>query len=67
MPDKSYSVSELARAEGVSRAFMYVLWSRNEGPRYYTLGNRRRITEEQRQEWHREREAAAQAQAGEAA
>jgi excisionase family DNA binding protein len=60
MSDKSYTVSELAELERVSRAFIYQLWARGEGPRYYTIGNRRRITEEQRQEWHRERETASQ-------
>jgi excisionase family DNA binding protein len=54
---KSYTVTELAEAERVSRAFMYKLWSQGQGPRFYMVGNRRRITEEQRQEWHREREA----------
>ena len=59
MSDQSYTVSELAEAERVSRAFIYQLWARGEGPEYYTLGNRRRrITEQQRQEWHRKREAA---------
>src|SRR6478672_2877246 len=54
---KSYSVVEFAEAEGVSRATIYNLWTRGEGPRFYTVGNRRRITEEARQDWHRAREA----------
>jgi excisionase family DNA binding protein len=54
---QSYTVSELAKLERVSRAFIYKLWQRGQGPRFYTLGNRRRVTEEQRQQWHREREA----------
>ena len=57
MAQESYTVSELAAVEKVSRAFIYQLWARGQGPRFYTLGNRRRITEEQRQQWHREREA----------
>jgi predicted DNA-binding transcriptional regulator AlpA len=55
MSDKSYSVNELAKVEGVSRAFLYKLWGKNEGPEYYQLGNRRRITEAQRQKWHAKR------------
>jgi hypothetical protein len=54
----SYTVSELADAERVSRAFIYKQWSLGKGPRYYEQGNRRRISEEMRQEWHRELEAA---------
>jgi hypothetical protein len=63
MSTKSYTVSGLAEAEQVSRAHLYKLWAEGRGPRYYVLGNRRRITEEQRQEWHRELEATAAATA----
>ena len=58
--EKSYTVHEFAEAERISRAFVYKLWGEGEGPRYYTLGNRRRITESARQEWHRAREAASE-------
>jgi hypothetical protein len=58
MSTKSYTVVELADAERVSRAFIYKLWSQGQGPRYYMIGNRRRITEEMRIEWHRKLEAA---------
>ena len=60
MSTKSYTVSELAQAERVSRAFIYKLWQMGQGPRYYTIGNRRRITEEMRQEWQQSRAASHQ-------
>jgi hypothetical protein len=53
----SYTVVELAEAERVSRAFIYKMWALGKGPRFYTQGNRRRISEEMREEWHRELEA----------
>jgi excisionase family DNA binding protein len=53
----SYSVDEFAEAEGVSRATIYNLWQRGEGPRYYLVGKQRRITEEMRRAWQLDREA----------
>ena len=34
MSAKSYTVSELAELERVSRAFIYQLWARGQGPRF---------------------------------
>jgi len=58
--DPSLTPDEFAKAERISRAKLYQLWSHGEGPRYYQIGNRRRITPEARAEWQRQREAAAQ-------
>ena len=58
MHDPSYTVDELAKAERMSRSMVYKLWQQGQGPRFYYNGNRRRITEEARREWQREREAA---------
>jgi hypothetical protein len=63
MTTKSYTVSELAEAKRVSRQFIYTQWAKGKGPRYYLQGNRRRVTEEMRQEWHRELEAASKVEA----
>lgn len=62
MSEKSYTPTTFAEAEDMSRAQLYRLWNLGIGPRYYTVGANgtcRRITEQARQEWHREREAAA--------
>jgi hypothetical protein len=60
----SYTVEEFCEAERMSRSMVYKLWSQGKGPRFYYVGNVRRITHQARIEWQREREAAA---AGEAA
>jgi hypothetical protein len=61
LPDSSYTTSEFAQLERVSRAFLYLLWERGEGPRFFYAGNRRRISHQARLDWQREREAAAAA------
>jgi tRNA G37 N-methylase TrmD len=60
MSEKSYTVDTFCEAEQFTRAHLYNLWKRGEGPRFYTVGNRRRITEEMRREWQAKREAAAE-------
>jgi hypothetical protein len=55
--DQSYSVNEFARAENISRSMVYKMWVKGDGPRYYLVGNRRRITHQARIEWQRQREA----------
>jgi hypothetical protein len=50
---QSYTINEFCVVERITRAHLYVLWGRGEGPKYYLVGSRRRITEEQRQEWHK--------------
>ena len=56
---ESYSPVTFALAEGISRATLYNLWARGEGPSFYFVGKQRRISEEARQRWHREQEARA--------
>ena len=55
--EKSYNVSAFCAAEEISRGMLYLLWKRGKGPRFYYLGRIRRITEEARLQWQREREA----------
>jgi hypothetical protein len=57
--DKSYTVNSFCEAEHISRATYYNMKNRGEGPRTYKVGNSDRITEQARQDWHAEREAAA--------
>lgn len=56
--DNSYTVDEFAEAERMSRSMLYKLWGRGEGPRFFMVGNVRRITHEARIEWQRSMEAA---------
>ena len=56
---QSYSPKSLAAAEGCSVGLVYKLWRQERGPRFYYAGSRRRVTEQARQDWHREREAVA--------
>jgi hypothetical protein len=53
----SYTVDEFAEAERISRACLYQLWARGEGPQYYLVGNRRRISQASRGAWHASRKA----------
>jgi hypothetical protein len=54
---KSYTPYELAELERISRAMLYKMWKQGKGPRFYCIGNRRRISEEARIEWRRKLEA----------
>lgn len=47
------SVESFCRRHGISRAFLYLLWRRGEGPRYMQVGNRRLISAEAEADWHR--------------
>ena len=58
MRDPSYTTDEFCEAERMSRSMVYKLWQQGQGPRFYLVGTVRRITEEARLEWQREREAA---------
>jgi hypothetical protein len=54
---QSYTPTTFCAAEHISRAFLYKLRGQGNGPRFYMVGNRRRISEEARQEWRRQLEA----------
>jgi hypothetical protein len=61
---RSHTVAEFCRLEQMSRAQLYKLWSSTPtlGPRFYYVGTgntHRRISEQARHDWHRDREAAA--------
>jgi hypothetical protein len=52
-----YTINDFCRVERISRSLLYQLWQHGKGPRYFLAGSHRRITEQARQDWHRDREA----------
>jgi DNA-binding phage protein len=50
---QSFSVSEFARRNGLSRTFIYKLWKEGRGPAFCQIGAVRRITREQEAAWLR--------------
>jgi hypothetical protein len=59
MPTEAYSIAEFARAHGVSRAFVYALLKRGEGPTVMKAGRRTLVAVESAEEWRRRMEALA--------
>ena len=56
----AYGVDEFCKRHGISRAYLYILWRRDEGPRFMQLGTRRLISREASADWRRARETATQ-------
>jgi hypothetical protein len=56
MPEQSLTPMEFCVAEKISRATLYNLWARGEGPRFHYVGKQRRISPEARLEWQRQQE-----------
>ncbi len=50
----AYSVDEFCKRNRFSRAYLYLLWRRGEGPRFMQLGARRLISKEAGAEWRKE-------------
>ena len=44
--EASYTIDEFCAAERISRGFLYKLWSKGKGPRFYYVGTVRRISHE---------------------
>lgn len=59
MTDKSHMIEGFCEAESISRSMLYRLWKQGKGPRFFNVGNSRRISEEAGTEWRRAREAEA--------
>jgi hypothetical protein len=59
MSDPSYTIAEFCTAERLSRGMLYKLWDQGKGPRFFYIGNARRISHEARTEWRRKLEAEA--------
>ena len=56
VPDPSLTVNEFCLAERISRTRLYEDWKQGKGPRFFYIGNQRRISAEARIEWRRRRE-----------
>ncbi len=47
----AYSVDEFAARHDISRAYLYLLWKRGQGPRFMQVGARRLISREAAADW----------------
>jgi hypothetical protein len=47
----AFSVEEFCQRHGISRAFLYLLWRRGDGPCFMQVGTRRLISREAAGEW----------------
>jgi hypothetical protein len=57
--DRSFTVDEFCRAERMSRSALYKQWQQGKGPRFYLVGNSRRISAQARFDYQRDRESVA--------
>jgi hypothetical protein len=57
--DQSYTIAEFCLAERLSRGMLYKLWDQGKGPRFFYIGNSRRISHQARVEWRERLEAEA--------
>jgi hypothetical protein len=57
--DPSFTVDEFCRAERMSRSALYKQWQQGKGPRFYLVGNSRRISAQARFDYQRDRESVA--------
>jgi hypothetical protein len=49
----AYGVEAFCKRHGFSRAYLYLLWRRGEGPRFMQVGTRRLISKEAGADWRR--------------
>ena len=49
----AYGVEEFCKRHGISRAYLYLLWRREAGPRFMQVGARRLISREAAADWRR--------------
>jgi hypothetical protein len=47
----AFGVAEFARRHDISKAYVYLMWKRNEGPEFLQVGSRRLITREAAAAW----------------
>jgi hypothetical protein len=55
----AYTVDEFCTAHRIGRSHLYKLWRAGVGPRFFLVGNKRRISNEAASDWRRQGEAAA--------
>lgn len=53
---QAYTIEGFCEAHQLSRSFLYNLWKRDEGPRFYKVGTRRYISFQAATEWREARE-----------
>lgn len=56
----AYGVDAFCERHDISRAYLYLLWKRGEGPAFMQVGARRLISKEAGAEWRRKLERAPQ-------
>jgi hypothetical protein len=61
----AYGVEYFCKQHGISRAYLYLLWRRGEGPRFMQVGARRLISKEAASDWRKAMEHAPKAAPGE--
>jgi predicted DNA-binding transcriptional regulator AlpA len=54
----AYGVEDFCKRHGFSRAYIYLLWKRGEGPRFMQVGARRLISREAAADWRAQMENA---------
>jgi hypothetical protein len=52
----AYGIDAFCKRNGISRAYLYLLWKRGDGPRYMQVGSRRLITREAGAVWRHQME-----------
>jgi hypothetical protein len=52
----AFSVEQFCKRHDISRAYVYLLWRRGEGPRFMQVGTRRLISKEAAADWRRANE-----------
>jgi hypothetical protein len=59
----AYGIDEFCARNSISRAYLYLLWRRGQGPRYMQVGARRLISDEAGAAWRKAMEHAPKAAA----
>lgn len=52
----AYNVDTFCDRHAISRAYLYLLWKRGQGPRFMQVGARRLISREAAADWRRQME-----------
>lgn len=52
----AYGIEDFCKRHGFSRAYLYILWRRGDGPRFMQVGTRRLISKEAAADWRRSME-----------
>jgi predicted DNA-binding transcriptional regulator AlpA len=58
----AFAIDEFCKRHSISRSYLYILWSRGDGPRFMQIGARRLISREAARDWRQASEKAARAE-----